>query len=63
MPGPQKTFEENHQTGRENAEADSRRRVPQTVTGTDEQDKGQIAEPSESDKRPDHRQPPYQNLV
>jgi hypothetical protein len=55
MPGPKEAFGENNQTGRENAEADPGRSVPQTVAGTYKQDERQIAKPSESDERPDHQ--------
>ena len=55
MPGPKKAFEKNDQASRENAEADPRRSVTQTISGTDEQNESQIAEPSESYERPDHQ--------
>ena len=55
MPRPKEAFGENDQTGRENAEADPRRRVTQTVAGTYEQDERQITKPSESYERPDHQ--------
>ena len=55
MPGPKKTFEKNDQASRENAEADPRRSVTQTISGTGEQNESQIAEPSEGYERPDHQ--------
>ena len=55
MPGPKKAFEKNDQASRENTEADPRRSVTQTISGTDEQNESQIAEPSERYERPDHQ--------
>ena len=55
MPGPKKAFEKNDQASRENAEADPRRSVTQTISGTDEQNESQIAEPSERYERADHQ--------
>ena len=55
MPGPKEAFEKNDQASRENAEADPRRSVTQTISGTDEQNESQIAEPSERYERADHQ--------
>jgi len=55
MPGPKKAFEKNDQASRENTEADPRRSVTQTISGADEQNESQIAEPSERYERPDHQ--------
>jgi len=49
MPRPEEALSEDDQAGRENGVADARRSVPETITGTGEQDEREIAEPSESE--------------